>query len=106
MQQHPSLSIPQPREQTLFEQGFTQGSIAYRQAFQGKPLSPRAIYDFLMNALVDVRHVSAWNAGYITGWFSAMQQAATTSFFPVPPGHAISCYLVTVAAYQEEGRTA
>ncbi len=60
--------------QVQFADGARRGYLLYLQNYQGKKQSPRALYDFLMNILIDTTHASVWNAGYIAGWFSALHQ--------------------------------
>ena len=59
-------------DQVQFADGARRGYLLYLQNYQGKKQSPRALYDFLMNILIDTTHASVWNAGYIAGWFSAL----------------------------------
>jgi hypothetical protein len=61
-------------DQVQFAAGAKQGYLLYLQNYQGKQQSPRALYDFLMNILIDTTHASVWNAGYIAGWFTALSQ--------------------------------
>ena len=63
-----------PNDQVQFVAGARQGYLFYLQGEEGKKHSPRALYDFLMNILIDTTHASAWNAGYIAGWFTALSQ--------------------------------
>jgi hypothetical protein len=65
-------------EYMQFTDGARRGYLLYRQLHQGKPLSPRELYDFLMNILIDITHPSLWNAGYIAGWFTAFHQDGNT----------------------------
>ena len=61
-------------DQGQFAAGAKQGYLFYLQGEEGKKHSPRALYDFLMNILIDTTHASVWNAGYIAGWFTALSQ--------------------------------
>ena len=61
-------------DQVQFADGARRGYLLYLQNYQGKKQSPRELYDFLMNILIDTTHASVWNAGYIAGWFSALHQ--------------------------------
>jgi len=63
-----------PNDQVQFVAGARQGYLFYLQREEGKKHSPRALYDFLMNILIDTTHPSVWNAGYIAGWFTALHQ--------------------------------
>jgi hypothetical protein len=65
-------------DQVQFVAGARQGYLFYLQGEEGKKHSPRALYDFLMNILIDTTHASVWNAGYIAGWFTALSQDGNT----------------------------
>ena len=65
-------------DQVQFADGAKRGYLFYLQREDDKKQSPRALYDFLMNILIDTTHASVWNAGYIAGWFSAMHQDGNT----------------------------
>ena len=62
------------KDQVQFADGARRGYLLYLQYYQGKKQSPRELYDFLMNILIDTTHASVWNAGYIAGWFTALHQ--------------------------------
>ncbi len=46
-------------DQVQFADGARRGYLVYFQCYQGKTLRPRALYDFLMNILIDTTHPSA-----------------------------------------------
>ncbi len=62
------------QDQVQFADGAKRGYLFYLQYYQDKKQSPRELYDFLMKILIDTTHPSAWNAGYIAGWFTALHQ--------------------------------
>ena len=64
----------QGEDAAIYRQGITQGVLAYLQVHQGKAISGRQIYEFLMKMLLNTTHPSLWNAGYLMGWTKAYHQ--------------------------------
>src|SRR5260370_35906393 len=61
-------------DQVQFADGARRGYLFYLQGEEGKKQSPRELYDFLMNILIDTTHARVRNAGYIAAWFTALSQ--------------------------------
>ncbi len=54
-----------------FFEGFQHGYTDFLMAYQGKILSDQDIYAVTMG-IVDVQHTGTYQAGFITGWMTAM----------------------------------
>src|SRR5260370_7913750 len=63
-----------PNDQVQFADGAKRGYLFYHKCCQGKKQSPRALYDFLINILINTTHTTASNAAYIAGRFSPLHQ--------------------------------
>ena len=79
------LSLAQQGEDAaIYRQGITQGVLAFLQVHQGKVLSGRQVYDFLMTMLLNNTHPSLWNAGYLMGWTKAYHHNSSSITLPLP----------------------
>ncbi len=67
-------SLAQQAEDAIYRQGIKQGVLTYLQIHQGKAVSGRQVYDFLMTMLLNATHPSVWNAGFLMGWTKAYHQ--------------------------------
>lgn len=55
-----------------FINGYQNGYLKFVETYQGKLLSDRHIYDFLVTNITSVQNPSFYNAGYILGWTAAL----------------------------------
>lgn len=79
------------QEHAFFEQAVLEGHANYRQIrLLKQEITPRYLYDFLMNTLLNTHHSMLANVGHVCGWFAAMQQDKEHASIPALVQDAVS----------------
>ncbi len=85
-------------QDTQFFAGLQNGYADFLTAYQGKILSEQDIYLLIMK-IVDVRHTSTYQAGFITGWMTALLEPVaghtTCELIEMPQNEASTCLCQT-----------
>ncbi len=69
-----------------FANAFQIGYLRYKADYLNMPLTDMDLYAFYVGIMIGVQHAGRYNAGYLTGWVSALlERKHPTSAVPVVP---------------------